>query len=86
MYRTISGATTPGQSEPGSDGSKGVLHIPQSSSITDATPSDYLLSYLGHSLGESYPSVEMQSVYSAATADWAKIKSSRDYRFNPNYR
>ncbi len=25
----------------------------------------------GHSLGESYPSVEMQSVYSAAVADGA---------------
>ena len=32
--RTLSGATTPGQSGPGSDGNEGVLHIPQSSSIT----------------------------------------------------
>ena len=31
---TLSGATTPGQSGPGSDGNKEVLHIPQSSSIT----------------------------------------------------
>ena len=31
-----------------------------------------LVSYPGHSLGESYPSAEMQSVYSEATADWAK--------------
>ena len=32
--RTLSGATTPGQSGPGSDGNDGVLHFPQSSSIT----------------------------------------------------
>ena len=30
--------TTPGQSEPGSDGNKGVFCIPQSSSITEASP------------------------------------------------
>ena len=31
--RTLSGATTLGQSGPGSDGNEGVLRIPQSSSI-----------------------------------------------------
>ena len=30
-----------------------------------------LVSYLGHSLGVSYPSAEMQSVYSTDPADWA---------------
>ena len=59
-----------GQSEPGSDSNEGVLHIPQSSSITGASPSDCLVSYPGHSLGESYSSVEIQSVYSTALADW----------------
>ena len=39
------------QSGPGSYGNKRVLHIPQSSSITEASPSDCLVSYLGHSLG-----------------------------------
>ena len=29
------------------------------------------VSYPGHSLGESYPSAEVQSVYSTAAADWA---------------
>ena len=29
------------------------------------------MSYLGQSLGVSYPSVEMESVYSTAPADWA---------------
>ena len=64
--RTLSGATTLGQRGPGSDG------IPQSSSITGNSPSDCLVSYLGHSLiGESYSSTEKQSVYSTAPAEWA---------------
>ena len=50
MDRTLSGATTLGQSRPGSDGNEGVLHIPQSSSIIEASPLDYLVSYPGHSL------------------------------------
>ena len=59
--RTLSGATTPGQSGPGSDGNEGVLRIPQSSSITEASPSDYLVSY------------PRQSVYWAVPADWAIV-------------
>ena len=51
--RTLSGTTTPGQS--GSDSNNGVLRIPQSSGFTGTSPSDYLLSYPGHSLGGSYP-------------------------------
>ena len=39
MDRTLSGATTPGQSGPGSNGNEGLLGIPQSSSITGASPS-----------------------------------------------
>ena len=35
----------------GSNGNEGVLRIPQSSSIAGTSPSDYLVSYLGHSLG-----------------------------------
>ena len=69
--RTQSNATTQGQSGSGSDGNEGVLQIPQSSSITEASPSDFLVSYQGHSLGESYLSAEIQSVYSAVPADWA---------------
>ena len=45
--RTLSGATTLGQSGPVSDGNEGVLHITQSSSITGASPSDCLMSYTG---------------------------------------
>ena len=55
--RTLSGATTPGQSEPKSDANKVILQIPRSSSITRTSPSDCLVSYLVHSLGggASYP-------------------------------
>ena len=35
-----SGATFPGQGGPESDGSEGVLHIPQSFSITGTSPLD----------------------------------------------
>ena len=72
----LSGATTLGQSGPGSDGNKGVLRIPQSSSIARTSPSDCFVSYPGHSLGGSYPSAEKQSVYSTGPVDWAKDVSS----------
>ena len=58
---------------PGSYENEEVCHIPQISSITEASSSDCLASYQGHSLGESYPSAEMQSVYSAAPVDQARI-------------
>ena len=45
--RILSGATTLGQSGPGSDGNEGVLYIPQISSITGALPSDCLVLYPG---------------------------------------
>ena len=71
-HGTLLGATTPGQNEPKSDCNKGVLRIPQSSSITGTSPSDCLVPDLGYSLEMgSYTSVEKQSVYSAAPADWA---------------
>ena len=76
IARNLSSATTPSQSGPGRDGNEGLLHIPQSSSIAEASTSDYLVSYPEHSLGKSYPSVEKQSVYSAAPADWTKIYMS----------
>ena len=45
------------------DGNEGVLCIPQSSIITEASSLDCLVSYLGRSLGKSYSSAEKQSVY-----------------------
>ena len=69
--RTLPGTTTLSQSGPWSDGKEEVLRSPQSSSITGASPSDCLMSYPGHSLGRgSYPSAEMQSVYSTTPANW----------------
>ena len=61
----------PLRTSPGMDDKKGVLCIPKRSSCTDASPSDCLVTYPGHSLEVSYPFAEMQSVYSTAPADWA---------------
>ena len=70
---TLSGATTQYHNATGNDGNKGVLSIPKSSSITEASLSDCLVSYQGHSLGESYLFAETQSVYSTALANWSPI-------------
>ena len=53
----LSGATTLGQSRPGSDYNEGVFHIPQSSSITGTSPSDCFVSYRWHSLWEGVPTL-----------------------------
>ena len=55
---TLSGVITPGQSRFGSNGNEGALCVPQSSSITEASPLDYLVLHLGQSLWGSYPSAE----------------------------
>ena len=53
-----------GQRGPGSDGNKGVLCVPQSSSITETSLSDCLESYPGHSLeGGSYPYAEVKHIH-----------------------
>ena len=65
--RTLSGATTPDHRGAWSEGDKGLHHIPQSSGITGASPSEYLDSYLGLSLKEFYPSAGMQ-LHSTALA------------------
>ena len=49
IERTISGATTPGQSWPESGGNEGIVHI-HLSSKAGALSLDCLESYLGHSL------------------------------------
>ena len=67
---TLSDATTAGQSRPWINGNEGVLCIPQSSSITEASTLDSLESYCCWE--ESYSSTEMQSVFSTAPADWVK--------------
>ena len=63
MDRTLSDATTPGQSEPGSDNNDGVLHIPQSSSIIGASTSDCFVSYQGHLLVGGLTTLQRSSRY-----------------------
>ena len=80
MDRTLSIASTPGLSGPGSNCSKGVLHIPENPSISGASPSDCFVSYPSHTLGNTYPSAERHSVYSAAPATRASyIFDFRNY-------
>ena len=67
---TPTGTITLNQNEPGSKGNKRVLHIPQNSRA-ETTLSNGLMSYLAHLLEGVYPSAEMQSAYSTASADWA---------------
>ena len=65
--RTLSDATIPGQSGPGSNGNEGVLSIPQSPNTTRASLSDCLVSSPEYSLGGgSYLSAEVLSVYSTS--------------------
>ena len=82
--RILSGPTTLDQSEPENNGNEEVLHIPQNSSIIGTSPSNYSLSYWGYSFGRSYPSVEMQLVYSIASANWADFVSKEDYLIGKN--
>ena len=51
---------------------KGYSTFPQNSSITEASLSYSLESNPGHSVGESYPSTMIQSVYSSNLAEWFK--------------
>ena len=71
--RTLSGATIPGLSGPGSDGNEGVLHIPQSSSITGTSPSDCFMSYPGQSLRGVLPLCRntFSVFYSASRLGWS---------------
>ena len=65
----LSGATTLGQSGPGSDGNEGALRIPQNWNLTIR-----LFSYPGHPYGEgSYFSKKMKSVYSTAPANRTSV-------------
>ena len=69
--RTLSSATTPGQSRPGSNGNERVLHIPQS--ITGALPSDCLVSYPGHLLAGALLLCRKQLMYYTASANRATL-------------
>ena len=61
------------------DSNEGVLRIPQSFSITGASPSDCFVSNPENSLERGfYPSAEIQSVYFAGPADLAKSETGND--------
>ena len=74
----LSGATTPGQSGPGSDGNEGgTPYSPKFQHHWNLTTR--LFSVLSRTLVRgSYTSAEMQSVYSTAPADWANNISYRN--------
>ena len=64
------GTNNSSQSGPESNGNEGVLHISKSFR-TGTSPSDVVWCQDTCWLQRSYPSVEMQLVYSTASADWA---------------
>ena len=65
---TLSDATTQGESRPGSNGYEEALYILQSPKTGTL---DWYRTFIG---GGFYLSVEMQSVYFTAPADWAKTQ------------
>ena len=73
--KTLSEATTPDQNEPGSDGSKEVLRIAQSSNITGALQLDCLVSYPGHSLVVwVLPFLPRSVFYSSSHLGWIDVE------------
>ena len=73
--RTLSGATIPGQSGPGSNGNEGVLRILQSSSITGISQSDCLVSYTGHWLGGGFL-IPLQNAQSGGAVEYTDCFSA----------
>ena len=67
--KTLSSAASRDESGPWSNSIEGVLHIPQSSSITEA--SDCIVSYLWRFGAGFFPSEELQPEYYTAIARWA---------------
>ena len=62
---TLSDDTTQGQSEPGSKGNEGIVHIPRIHTAA-VLPSDFWMSYTGYPLWGSYSSAEI--IYSTGPA------------------
>ena len=74
IYRNLTSTMTPGQSRTGNNSIEGVLHIPPKLLGCSLIIRWFrVISRTLVGLGEgSYPSAEVQSVYSTAPADWAK--------------
>ena len=72
IVRTLSSATTPGLSKPGSDRNERVLYIPQSFSITRVSLLDYLVSYPEYLLERVLPLCkdEVGVFYSPSRLGW----------------
>ena len=69
--RTLLGTTIPSQSRSGSNGNEEVIHILQISKVREIRRFNVISRKL---VGwGSYPSEEMQSVYSTALANWATV-------------
>ena len=78
---TLTGTTTLGQSRPGSNGNKRVLHTPQSS-WTGASTSDCLVSYQGHLLTGKWrvPPLYRDTVgvfYILSWLEWKKLENQQ---------
>ena len=82
IERSLSSASTPNQSGPGSDGYEGVSHILQNSNITGFLPLDCLVSYTGHSFGRFFPPLRDTVVVfcSPLFAKWAKVGSAQELK------
>ena len=79
--RTLSRATTSGQSESGSDGNEGGYFAFFKAPLTRALSLDGLMSYAEHLLGESYSSAEIQLIYSTASANWTVLTRVKTFNY-----
>ena len=80
--RKLCVVTTPGQSEPRSDSNKGVLSIPQSSSITGALPSYCLISYQDTRWGVLSFRKDSVGVFYSPSRPWFKRDWDSEARFS----
>ena len=79
--RILSRTTTPEHSGPGSNANEGVHWIPQTSSHTEASQSDCLVSYPRNSWGGFEPSVEMQLVYCMTQVNRAIVSQAYSWKY-----
>ena len=68
---SLTGTTTLCQSGTGSNGNDGVLYIPQSSRTGAHIQMQFKIIFRTLVARKSYPSTEMESVYSKAPTDWS---------------
>ena len=80
---SLSGATSPGQNGPGSHGNEEVLCIPQKLQHYRSLKLFNVIIKTLIGEGGSYPSAEMQLVYSTPPANWAMCRkgSRSDARY-----